>query len=123
MAGVYTLTVCAASTGCSAIGTTTVTVNPIPTTAPTNTSPACVGGTINLNANGTGATDYLWNGPGGFTSTNSSPTLAGVTLAMTGTYTVTASVGSTGCSATSTTIVTINPTPTTSPTNTSPVCV
>jgi gliding motility-associated-like protein len=63
-AGVYTLT------GSSACGTMTATVNvtvndlPDNVTATASPNPACVGNTVNLLGNATGATSWSWTGPG-----------------------------------------------------------
>ena len=121
----YSLTVSSGvASGCSpaTIYRTTVTVNAIPTVAPTNTSAVCVNGTVNFNAHATGAATYLWSGPAGFTASVATPSQAAVTAGMAGTYTVTVSNTGAGCTATATTDVTINPIPTATPTNTSPVC-
>jgi SdrD B-like domain/SprB repeat len=58
---------------------------------PTGNTP-CVGETLNLNANVSGGTapfTYSWAGPNAFTSTAASPSIANVTAAADGTYTVT----------------------------------
>ena len=126
--GTYTVTVNNGSgTGCTAQYTTTATVSPVPTlTSATNDGPVCVGGTLNLAANGaTNVTGYLWNGPVAITnSTSSSSSVASVTLGSAGTYTVTVNNGSgTGCTARYTTTPTINPAPSlTSANNNGPFC-
>lgn len=89
-----------------------------PTVTPSNTGPYCVGATIQLNAGGTGTT-YAWTGPNGFTSSAQNPTLPATTAAA-GTYNVTVSNGS--CSASGSTTVVINPSPTIAPNNTGPYC-
>ncbi|RYE29955.1 MAG: T9SS type B sorting domain-containing protein, partial [Sphingobacteriaceae bacterium] len=75
---------------------TSVTVNPIPVIASVSSnSPLCTGSQLNLSVPiVTGAT-YSWTGPDNFTSKNSNPTLANVTAAQSGTYTVTETVN--GC--------------------------
>jgi len=73
-----------------------------------NGGPYCSGQTIQLNSTGGGP--YSWSGPGGYTSTVQNPTRPISTTAMSGVYTVT--VGSGGCTATATTNVVVNPTPT-----------
>lgn len=61
----------------------------------------CKGSAINLNAsvlgNGFNTVAYSWSGPNGFTSNLQSPSIPNSTTAMSGNYTVTASIGS--CSA------------------------
>ena len=124
MAGTYNFTVTATGSGCSATGSTTVTVNSTGVTAG-NDGPACVGGTVNLTAAPSGSstpTSYDWTGPDGFTSTEQNPVLSSVTADMAGTYTVVIGGGGSGCSSTSTTTVIIN-TLATAPSNTSPACV
>ncbi len=79
-------------------------------------SPVFTGATLNLNT--AGGTNYTWTGPNGFTSTLQNPTISAVTLAATGTYTVSISYGS-SCAASATTVVTVNvatPTGTNNPT-------
>ena len=73
-------------------------------------NPVCVGSTLTLTGAGTGTTSYLWQGPGGFTSTLLSPTLtASATSA--GVYTFTAT-NSGGCPTTVTSAaVVVNPLP------------
>ncbi|MBI5540376.1 MAG: gliding motility-associated C-terminal domain-containing protein [Bacteroidia bacterium] len=119
MAGIYSVTVTNAA-GCTAITTTTVTVNANPAPTASNTGPYCEGNTIQLNV--TAATSYNWSGPGGFTSTLQNPTRSGATLAMTGLYSVTVT-NAAGCTAISTTTVTINAIPTPTASNTGPYCV
>jgi hypothetical protein len=68
-------------------------------------SPVFTGTTLNLNT--AGGNIYAWTGPNGFTSTLQNPTISTVTVAATGTYTVSISYGS-SCAATATTVVTVN---------------
>ena len=113
MTGTYTVTASSAGSGCSATSTTNVTIDTIAVT-PTNSSPACVGGTVTLAAGESGSApsvSYAWNGPAAFSSTAANDTLNTVTSANAGTYTVTVTSSGSGCSATGTTVVTINPTP------------
>ena len=102
----YSVNVTDVVSGCQSVASATVTLNPLPTTAAT-ANVACVGGTLNLNANATGADTYSWNGPAGFTSSSATPVLTGVTTAMGGTYSVTVTNPS-GCMASSTVVVTVN---------------
>lgn len=70
-------------------------INIVPSIGPTfatATSPSCVGGTIALNDTATYTIDlWNWTGPAGsgFSSTLQNPTIAGVSLANAGTYSVT----------------------------------
>ena len=57
----------------------------------------CKGNPINLTSsvsgNGSNTVTYTWTGPNGYSSTSSSPTIANSTIAMSGNYTVTATIG------------------------------
>jgi SdrD B-like domain/SprB repeat/CUB domain len=79
------------------------------TAVPRGNTP-CVGETLNLNANATGGTPpltYSWAGPNGFTSTAASPSIANVTTAASGTYTVTIRDAN-SCEASFTVLVQVN---------------
>ena len=68
----------------------------LPPFSPTANTPVCVGLTLNLGANPPySATGYSWAGPAAFASALQNPSIAGVTLANAGTYSVT--VTHTGC--------------------------
>ena len=125
----YSLTVTDGSTqsGCSSSTTTIVTINATPTATASNTSYICVGGTVTLNATPSGGTvtNYAWSGTnivsGGLTATaTATPSVTG-----TATYSLTVTDGSTqsGCSSSTTTVVTVNATPTVSAGNSSYICV
>jgi trimeric autotransporter adhesin len=99
--------------GCTpaTVYTTSVTVNAAPSSSgATNDGPICVGGTVNLSANSTGATGWSWSGPSGFSSTLQNPSATPTT---TGTYSLTVSSTGSGCSPATvyTTSVTVNPLP------------
>ena len=82
------------------------------TATATNNGPLCSGSTLNLTGTVTGATGtttYSWTGPAGFTSTLLSPSITGITTAQAGTYTFTAT--SNCLTATATTVVVVNATP------------
>jgi gliding motility-associated-like protein len=122
MAGTYSLTITVG--GCtSAVGTVVVVVNPTPA-APTasSNSPICAGSTLNLTASNIAGATYSWTGPNSFTSSTQNPSIAGATVAASGTYSVTATVA--GCTSTfGTTAVTVNPVPAApTPGSNSPVC-
>jgi PKD repeat protein len=72
-------------------------------------SPVCIGSVLNLLETTSVATSWSWTGPNGFSSTLRNPTIVNVTMAATGTYSVTAVNG--GESKLSTVLVTINPSP------------
>jgi hypothetical protein len=76
-------------------------------------SPICSGSTINLSASASGGTSpytYNWTGPNGFIiNNNPTPFINNATTLNSGTYTVTV-IDANGCSASSTTNVTVYPT-------------
>ncbi len=103
--GTWTVTV-SDNCGGSVTVTTTVTENAIPTASASSNSPVCVGSPLNLSVTTDIGTTFAWSGPNTFSSTLQSPSIASATLAAAGTYTVTVtSVG--GCTATSSTIVSV----------------
>ncbi|MDX2002693.1 MAG: T9SS type A sorting domain-containing protein [Chitinophagales bacterium] len=120
--GAGSYTVIAVEGSCRDTATVTLT-QPAPVGTPTASSntPVCEGQTLQLNAATVASATYSWSGPNGFTSSQQNPSIASVSLAAAGNYTVTATVG--GCTATSTTTVVINPQPA-APTvsSNSPVC-
>ncbi len=65
---------------------------------------------------------FAWSGPNSFSSTSQNPTISNATVAMAGTYTVTATNISNGCTATATANVTVNALPTASITGTNTIC-
>nr|MBA3663803.1 gliding motility-associated C-terminal domain-containing protein [Bacteroidota bacterium] len=78
----------------------------------------CAGATLSLTAGG-GST-YNWSGPNGFSSGTANPTIANVTLAANGIYTLIATAGT--CSNSTTQSVTVNPLPVPTATSNSAVC-
>lgn len=86
--------------GCSATGSVTVTVNPIPVPVITPDGPTefCAGGSVTLTASG--GSSFLWSD----NSTNTS-----ISVNASGTYTVT--VTENNCSASTSQVVTVNPLP------------
>lgn len=107
-AGVYTLTVTNPA-GCSATATVNVTVIPVDHPSATANTP-CVGGDLILTGGPSDMVTYSWTGPGGFTSSEQSPVISGVTAAAAGTYTLTVT-NSSGASSSATVDVIINPLP------------
>jgi len=118
-AGTYYVTA-TNGTGCFASASTAVVINPLPTPAAGSNTPVCAGNTLNLTA-ATGAATYNWTGPNSFTSTAQNPSITNVTSAAGGTYYVTAT-NTTGCFASASTAVVINPLPTTAAGSNTPVC-
>lgn len=113
--GTYSLTVSDGTghPGCSpsTVYTTSVTVNSVPTAAPTNSSPICSGGSVTLTANPAGGADtYTWSGPNLSSTTVQNPT-ATPTVSSTYSLTVSYGTGHPGCSPSTvyTTAVTVTP--------------
>ena len=109
--GTYTLIVTVAPC-ISPASTISVAVSQTPVlSGVTSNSPVCYGSTLDLSANPiTGAT-YSWTGPDTFSSSQQNPARTGITFADSGTYTLTATIGS--CSSIpATTSVRVNPNPT-----------
>lgn len=94
-----------------------------PTALASNNGPICEGGNLTLSATPTpaipqaGVYTYSWTGPNGFTSNQQNPTISNVTVAGSGTYTVT--INSNCGSVTATTQVVVNPIPNATITNNS----
>jgi len=108
------------SKGCTAVTFATVGITPNPTPGASNNSPVCAGSDISLT--GTGGTSYAWSGPSGFTSSSNPATLTAVTAAMTNNiYTVTVTDAN-GCTASTTTQITVYPLPVATAANNGPVC-
>ncbi|MEJ6776296.1 MAG: hypothetical protein QNK85_03095, partial [Crocinitomicaceae bacterium] len=94
----YTVTTTNTASGCTSSAPVTVEVlNPNLTTG--SDVLLCAGESINLTSAITGVggntVNYYWTGPDGYTSTSSSPTITNSTIAMSGLYTVTATIA--GC--------------------------
>jgi gliding motility-associated-like protein len=89
--------------GCSNTATANITVNPLPVISVTPGGSFCVADTVILSASG--ADSYVWM-PGSISG-------SGITVnpLATTTYTVTGTIMSTGCTATASTTITINPIP------------
>jgi hypothetical protein len=96
---------------CEAVNSSeaTITINPLPVPNPSNDSPVCIYGTLNLSSV-SGMTTYLWNGPNSFSSSLQNPSISNVSTATEGTYTITVTDAN-GCSASATTSVTLHPQP------------
>jgi hypothetical protein len=81
-----------------------------PPDAPTagNGGPVCEGTTLNLTVSTVPGATYSWTGPNGFASSLQDPSIASVTLAASGMYTVTVSVPGT-CTSFATTVAVVVP--------------
>jgi hypothetical protein len=102
---VYTVTVTDGSTGCTNIGSGTVTVNPTPScTVSPSTATICAGGSQIFTVNPSGGTPgytYLWN---------TGATTSNITAVTAGTYSATVT-DSNGCTTTCSAMLTVNPAP------------
>ena len=91
----------------------TYVINPAPLpVSVTSNAPICAGDDLVLNAttaSPSAGVTFAWTGPNGFTSTVEDPTIAAITTAGAGTYSVTVSATEGGCNRTSTASVVINP--------------
>ena len=103
----------------SASASSSVIINPSPTTTAGSNSPVCQNNTINLNSSG-GPT-YSWTGPLNFNSTLQNPS-TDMTSLTAGTYIVTVTNGL-GCTSSASTNVIMNPLPTVTASSNSPVCI
>lgn len=117
LSGPYFLSV-TYTNNCIKLAGLTVTVHPLPQPFIVSNSPVCETSTLALSISG-GST-YQWTGPNGFSSALSSNSIANVSPAASGVYTVISSLGS--CTAASTTTVLVNPQPTINPAANNPVC-
>lgn len=97
----------------TATATAPLVVNPVAPSANATASPTtlCAGATIQLGANTIPGATYSWTGPNGFTSTLEDPSIPNATVAMSGTYTVTATIGLVCAGPPSSVVVTVNPAP------------
>ncbi|PSJ71561.1 hypothetical protein C7N43_38695, partial [Sphingobacteriales bacterium UPWRP_1] len=108
--GTWTVTV-TDNCGGNVVVSTNVTQNPVPTATAGSNSPICAGSTLNLTLATDVGTTFAWTGPNTFTSSVQNPSISSATTAAAGTYNVTVSTGA-GCSASSSTAVTVNTAPT-----------
>ncbi|MFN7326669.1 MAG: Ig-like domain-containing protein, partial [Chitinophagales bacterium] len=86
-----------------------------------NNAEGCLGDDVSLYATAVDGSSYSWSGPNGFSSNLQSPTIYNVTLASSGTYTVTVT-DKDGCTGTKAINVTIYSTPTASAIGTPAPC-
>ena len=107
--GNYQVTVTNAN-GCTAMATTSVVVNALPTAMASSNSLICSGTTLNLSASG--GVSYAWSGVNSFSSTLQNPSITSATTLATGTYQVMVT-NAAGCTAIATTSAIVNPTPVT----------
>ncbi len=103
--GTYTVTV--QKNGCTGTISVDVVVNPLAVVIPSTNTPICAGGNINLTCSPDDALTYHWTGPGSFSSSIQSPTIANATPAASGNYTITVSYPG-GCTSSASTYATVN---------------
>ncbi len=106
--GGYTITGAGAN-GCINTVTTELATLPLPVPTATNNSAVCESHTLQLGA--AGGVTYTWTGPGGFGSTQATPSITNALLSNAGVYSVTVTDNN-GCRALATTAATILPNPT-----------
>jgi hypothetical protein len=118
--GVYTITVTSAN-GCTNSDSINVIINPLPTVIANNDTTLCQGQTLNLTVTPTPNASYNWTGPNGFNSALQNPSIANVTMAATGVFTITVTSAN-GCSNSDTTSAIVNPLPTVMANNDTTLC-
>jgi hypothetical protein len=97
------------SAGCSKTDSVKITVNPIPIVKPGAPKTICEGTAYTLGASAISGHAYNWQSkPAGFTATTSNPT---VTPSFTTVYYLTETISATGCQASDSMKVTVNPAP------------
>ena len=117
--GTYQVTVTNAN-GCTAIATTSVIVNALPTATASSNSQICAGNTLNLTASG--GVSYAWTGLGtSFSSTLQNPSILSATTSASGVYQVVVR-NENGCTASAITLAFINPLPIATASSNSPIC-
>ncbi|MGR3809120.1 Ig-like domain-containing protein [Jiulongibacter sp. NS-SX5] len=90
------------ATGCTATGTVSVNVNPLPNPSISGNSPVCLGGTIDLTANG--GSSYSWTGPGLSATPGNNLVISDASFSEEGNYIVNVTDAN-GCQATANTFV------------------
>ncbi|HWY98453.1 MAG TPA: PKD domain-containing protein, partial [Bacteroidia bacterium] len=121
------LTTTTTATGCSSTTTQVININALPVASFTSTAPACSGAAVNFtNTGSTGANiDYNWSfGAGASPATSTTQNPSGVTFSTSGALNVTLTVtnSTTGCTASTTSAITINPSPVATFSSTAPQC-
>jgi hypothetical protein len=110
LAGTYTVTASSLG-GCTSTASVVITEDKaLPTATITGSATVCTGETLSLTVTGGGT--YAWVGPNTFSSTTAIISLPNATNSLSGTYTVMVT-NANGCTATATTLVTVNAVPTT----------
>lgn len=120
MAGIYTVS--ASLNGCTTVGSTNVTIKPLPVPIAGSNSPVCEGDTIKLtSASGVWGSTFSWTGPGGFNSNDAGAMISPATKGNSGDYIITYTFN--GCEASDTINVAVKPLPApVNATGNTPVC-
>ncbi len=85
-----------------------IVVNALPVAVVANNGPACVGGVVTLTASG--GSQYVWTGPGGYSSAAPVATVQNIQPPQAGNYSVVVT-NAAGCPASNSTSVAVNPSP------------
>ncbi len=108
---VYSMTETNVATGCTNANSVTVTVNPIPDAVVGSNNHLCLGESTQLGGVPVSGNTYLWHPSNGLNQANiSNPT---ATPSVSTTYELTETIAATGCAATESVNVTVNPLPST----------
>lgn len=118
LAGQYQLMV-TSPVGCTNVATSNVVVQALPVPVIGNNNPVCLNASLFLYGSNVGS--YSWAGPNGFVSAVQNPTIANVTNAAAGVYTLIGTVGT--CTASVTRTITIQSIPSPTAQTNSPICV
>jgi gliding motility-associated-like protein len=122
VSGVFPYTVTAIGPCAEPSSAGTVTVIALPVTTASNNGPVCIGTPLTLTGGPDGMTSYYWTGPNGYSSVLQNPTVAAsATSAMAGVYTL-LTTNSNGCQNSASTTVIVNPLPSPSASDNSPIC-
>jgi gliding motility-associated-like protein len=120
LSGQYSVTATSAA-GCTNTAVANVTVTAMPVASFTTNTPQCAGSNLVLNGSPTtGASNYAWYGPSGFSSASQNTLISNVPVSAAGDYTLVASRGP--CAHTVIHNVVIYPLPAPTATSTAPVC-
>lgn len=120
--GTKNVTLTVSNGACSQTTSTSITINPTPTSGFVSNAPQCTGQNVDFTNTGNG-TSWSWNfGSGATPATSTSQNPTGVTYSTAGAKTVSVTNTTGSCSTTSTGVITIFQTPTVSFTSTAPAC-
>jgi gliding motility-associated-like protein len=118
--GIYTVTV-TGSGGCMGIASTNLSVLSTPSLSVTNNGPLCAGETALLQCSTSDGNTYNWSGPGTYNANTQNTSISNTSTSQSGTYTVTVTYNN-GCTAQSSTNLTVHETPGGSAGSNSPLC-